>query len=64
MNNQMAYLIGMILGNGEIQRTNTSTTITIDIPYKKLNPCLSMRLCYAVFELRSYIVVLFTKSKR
>lgn len=36
MNNQMAYLIGMILGNGEIQRTNTSTTITIDIPYKKL----------------------------
>lgn len=36
MNSQMAYLIGMILGNGEIQRTNTQTTITIDIPYKKL----------------------------
>lgn len=36
MNSQMAYLIGMILGNGEIQRNNSSTTITIDIPYKKL----------------------------
>lgn len=36
MNVQMAYLIGMILGNGEIQRTNDRTTITIDIPYKKL----------------------------
>lgn len=36
MNNQMAYLIGMILGNGEIQRTNNTTTVAIDIPYKKL----------------------------
>lgn len=36
MNGQMAYLIGMILGNGEIQRNNTTTTVTIDIPYKKL----------------------------
>ncbi len=36
MNTEMAYLTGMILGNGEIQRTNTNTTITIDIPYKNL----------------------------
>lgn len=36
MNAQMAYLIGMVLGNGEIQRTNRETTITIDIPYKNL----------------------------
>lgn len=36
MNTQMAYLIGMILGNGEIQRNNISTTVTIDIPHKKL----------------------------
>ena len=36
MNSQMAYLIGMVLGNGEIQRNNSTTTITIDIPYKKL----------------------------
>lgn len=36
MNLEMAYLIGMILGNGEIQRNNTHTTITIDIPYKNL----------------------------
>ena len=32
----MAYLIGMILGNGEIQKTSKTTTITIDIPYKNL----------------------------
>ena len=32
----MAYLLGMILGNGEIQRGPRETTITIDIPYKNL----------------------------
>lgn len=36
MNIEMAYLIGMILGNGEIQRGKTNTTVTIDIPYKNL----------------------------
>lgn len=36
MNTEMAYLIGMVLGNGEIQRRNRETTITIDIPYKNL----------------------------
>ena len=36
MNIEMAYLVGMILGNGEIQRTNRETTITIDLPYKNL----------------------------
>ncbi len=36
MNNQMAYLVGMILGNGEIQRNTSNTTITIEIPHKNL----------------------------
>lgn len=36
MNAQMSYLIGMILGNGEVQRGNKETTITIDIPHKNL----------------------------
>lgn len=36
MNVEMAYLIGMVLGNGEIQRRNKETTITIDIPFKNL----------------------------
>jgi len=36
MNIEMAYLLGMILGNGEIQRDNTETRITIDIPHKNL----------------------------
>lgn len=36
MNTQMAYLIGMILGNGEIQRNSRETTITIEIPHKNL----------------------------
>lgn len=36
MNVEMAYLLGMITGNGEIQRGTTETTISIDIPHKKL----------------------------
>lgn len=36
MNVEMAYLLGMITGNGVIQRGATETTITIDIPHKKL----------------------------
>lgn len=36
MNAQMAYLIGMILGNGEIQRKEDQTTITIELPHKNL----------------------------
>lgn len=36
MNVEMAYLLGMILGNGELQRDNNETRITIDIPHKNL----------------------------
>ena len=36
MNVQMSYLLGMIVGNGEIQRGVTDTTIVIEIPHKKL----------------------------
>lgn len=36
MNTQMAYLIGMILGNGEVQRKSDTTTVTIEIPHKNL----------------------------
>ncbi len=36
MNTEMAYLIGMVLGNGEIQQGNQETTVTIDIPHKNL----------------------------
>lgn len=36
MNTQMAYLIGMILGNGEVQRKPDATTITIELPHKNL----------------------------
>ncbi len=36
MNIEMAYMLGMILGNGEIQQNATHTTVTIDIPYKNL----------------------------
>lgn len=37
MDVRMAYLLGMILGNGEVQRDRQATTITIDLPYKKLS---------------------------
>ena len=36
MNNEMAYLLGLVTGNGEIQRGPTETTIIIEIPHKKL----------------------------
>lgn len=36
MNVEMAYLIGMILGNGEVQRRADTTTITIELPHKNL----------------------------
>lgn len=36
MNAQMSYLIGMILGNGEVQRKPVQTTITIELPHKNL----------------------------
>ena len=36
MNIEMAYLLGMICGNGEIKRSSTNTTVSIDIPHKKL----------------------------
>ncbi|HDT8061707.1 hypothetical protein [Enterococcus xiangfangensis] len=36
MNVQMAYLLGMVLGNGEIQRELDTTKVTIEIPHKNL----------------------------
>ena len=36
MNNEMAYLLGMICGNGEIKRGNSETIFSIEIPHKKL----------------------------
>lgn len=37
MNNEMAYLLGMIIGNGEINRVGENTIISVDIPHKKLS---------------------------
>ena len=31
MNTEMAYLLGMVTGNGEVQRGMIDTTITIEI---------------------------------
>lgn len=36
MNTEMAYLLGMVSGNGEIIRGSSETTISIEIPHKKL----------------------------
>lgn len=36
MNVEMAYLLGMILGNGEIKRGASKTRVTIDIPHKNM----------------------------
>lgn len=34
MNEQMAYLLGMITGNGEIKRGNSTTIVSVSIPHK------------------------------
>lgn len=36
MNTEMAYLLGMICGNGEIKRSTDQTTVSISIPHRKL----------------------------
>ena len=36
MNSEMAYMLGMICGNGQIQRGTSETTISVEIPHKKL----------------------------
>jgi len=36
INNEMAYLLGMICGNGEIKRGISETIFSIEIPHKKL----------------------------
>ncbi len=36
MNSEMAYMLGMICGNGQIQRGASETTVSIGIPHKKL----------------------------
>jgi len=36
MNNEMAYLLGMICGNAEIKRGTSETIFSIEIPHKKL----------------------------
>lgn len=36
MTTEMAYLVGLTLGNGEIQMGMRETTVTIDLPYKNL----------------------------
>ena len=36
MNREMSYLLGMICGNGEIKRGVSDTTVSIEIPHKKL----------------------------
>lgn len=36
MNREMSYLLGLICGNGEIKRGTIYTTVSIEIPHKKL----------------------------
>ena len=47
MNNEMAYLLGMITGNGEVQRGATETTIVVEIPHLvEMHSCLLQQLDY------------------
>lgn len=55
----MAYLVGLILGNGEIQQDPRNTTITIDIPHRNLytddNKDVSVYVRASVVDIRSIV---------
>ena len=59
MNTEMAYLIGLVLGNGEIQQGRSDTLVTIDIPYKNLytddNKDVQVYVMASVVDIRSII---------
>lgn len=59
MNTEMAYLLGMILGNGEIQRGTSTTTVTIEIPYKNLytddNKDVAVYVKASIVDIRSIV---------
>ena len=42
----MAYLLGMVTGNGEIQRGVNETTVVIEIPHKKIRNGISKGCCH------------------
>lgn len=74
MNNQMAYLLGMIAGNGEIKRDRFDTTVGIDLPHKKLETeeCCDVRIYVkaSIADIRATLEPLlgaelkFTQQKR
>lgn len=60
MNTNTAYLLGMVLGNGEIQDNQDGTfNITIDIPFKNLitdkNEDVTLYIEASLFNIRDYI---------
>ena len=57
MNNEMAYLLGIILGNGEIQKGTKETTVTIDIfKFDKMvgNLGVNVSMCSVYMEWNSF----------
>lgn len=66
MNNEMAYLLGMIVGNGEIKRGADTTTISISIPHKKLqtedNNDVHIYVAASVTNIRNILEPLISKE--
>ena len=66
MNTEMAYLVGLVLGNGEIQQGKTETTITVDIPYKNLytddNKDVAVYILASIVNIRSIVEPLIGNS--
>lgn len=57
MNIKMAYLLGMIIGNGTIQRDSVNTTVRIRLPHKKLQT-------EAMQDVRIYVQASFANIER
>lgn len=68
MDVEMAYLLGMITGNGTIQRGATETTVSVEIPHKKLetefNHDVSIYVRASITDIREMLEPLLGASLR
>jgi len=68
MNCDMAYLLGMICGNGTLSRTNRDTTISIRFPHKKLKTesgqDVSIYVAASIMDIRSILDPLVGSAMR
>lgn len=67
MNIHFAYLLGLIIGNGKIQRGNTETTVAIEFPHKNFrvdNTDIMLHMQASLNEIRNFLEPTLSSSIR